>query len=439
MLKVGNALSSVRKREDLLNQIIRQATQIAGAERGGVFLVQKNGLELAASRNLARKEINTPGFEQQMALIEKVVKFGKEVIQKPADTKDDDNLYLGDTGWTGGFPIRLKSRVLGVIFMDRGPTILQFPEDEVALLRIISNQVAVALDNMEAYEEIIDLNHELAAEAHLYREINESDTTAPMMIGQSDVFKQMLMLIRKVAASDTTVMLTGETGVGKDMVAQTIHHYSSRSRHPFMAVNLVSLSPDLIASELFGHEKGAFTGAAQVRKGRFELASRGTLFLDDIDAFSLAIQAKMLGVLETRQFERVGGNQTLKTNFRLIASCNRNLEELVAKGLFRSDFYFRLNVFPIHIPPLRERKEDIPSLALYFLNMFSKKFGKKFGSIARRDLDVLVNYHWPGNIRELRHVIERAVLLSPSGAPDPTGSYCLFFTTDGGRGPGVDV
>ena len=187
-----------------------------------------------------------------------------------------------------------------------------------------------------------------------------------------------------MAGSDTTVMITGETGVGKDMVAQAIHQHSNRASGPFIAVNLVSLSPELIASELFGHEKGAFTGASQTRQGRFELASRGTLFLDDIDAFSLDIQVKMLRILETKEFERVGGSQTLKTRFRLVAASNRNIEDLVEQGLFRSDFYYRLNVFPIKIPALRERAEDIPALAAYFMEMFGKKFGKQLGKISKK-------------------------------------------------------
>jgi transcriptional regulator with GAF, ATPase, and Fis domain len=178
---------------------------------------------------------------------------------------------------------------------------------------------------------------------------------------------------------------------------------------------VVSLSPELIASELFGHEKGSFTGATQTREGRFELASRGTLFLDDIDAFSLDIQAKMLRVLETREFERVGCTRTIKTRFRLVTASNRNIEELVERGLFRSDFYFRLNVFPIKVPALRERVDDIPLLAGYFLELFGKKFGKQFDRISKKELELLMSYHWPGNIRELRHVIERAVLLSRNG------------------------
>ncbi|WP_161626864.1 sigma 54-interacting transcriptional regulator [Desulfospira joergensenii] len=415
LLEVGDALSSTRNRNELLGRIIRQAMRIAGAERGAIFLRQDQDLEMVASRNLAPSEISPRAFAGQMSLIEEVFGSGTEIVKKAEVCQPSEVGKYSSMGWTGCFPIRMKTRVLGVIFMDRGPTRLQLPEDEISLLRIISNQAAVALENMEAYEEIIDLKSELEAETHFYRESFEPGLFKSQMIGRSEPFKKMLNLISKVAKSDSTVMITGETGVGKDMVAQAIHQHSNRSSGPFIAVNVVSLSPELIASELFGHEKGAFTGASQTRKGRFELASRGTLFLDDIDAFSPDIQAKMLRVLETKEFERVGGAHTLKTRFRLIAASNRDIEDLVEQKLFRSDFYYRLNVFPIRVPALRERAEDIPGLARYFMEMFAKKFKKQFDRISKNDMDALMNYHWPGNIRELRHVIERAVLLSRKG------------------------
>ncbi len=415
LLGVGNALSSIRTRSDLLSQIIKQAMVIAGAERGAIFLRQDQRLEMVASRNVEIAEISADGFAYQMGLVEQVFKSGSEIVKKIDVFQLTQEENLSNVGWIGCFPIRLKSRVMGVIFMDRGSTRLQLPEDEIALLRIISNQAAVALENMEAYEEINDLKSDLEAETHYYKEAFEPNPFKTTMIGRTEPFRQMLDLINRVAKSDTTVMITGETGVGKDLVAQAIHQHSNRSSGPFIAVNVVSLSPELIASELFGHEKGAFTGASQARSGRFELASRGTLFLDDIDAFTLDIQAKMLRVLEAKEFERVGSTRTMKTQFRLVAASNRNIEELVEQGLFRSDFYYRLNVFPIKVPALRERSVDIPALARYFLEMFSHRFGKKFDRIPKKDLDMLMNYHWPGNIRELRHVIERAVLLSRSG------------------------
>jgi transcriptional regulator with GAF, ATPase, and Fis domain len=415
LLNVGDALGSIRTRDELLSQIIKQAMRIAGAERGAIFLQQDRQLEMVASRNIETSDASPEAFSYQRDLIEQVFHSGSEIVKEASIYRSAQEEYLSAIGWTGCFPIRLKAKVMGVIFMDGGPTRLQLPEDEVSLLRIIANQAAVALENMEAYEEVIDLKSNLEAEAHYYREAFESSPLKNPMIGRAAPFKQMLNLISRVAKSDTTVMITGETGVGKDLVAQAIHQNSNRSLGPFIAVNVVSLSPELIASELFGHEKGSFTGATQTREGRFELASRGTLFLDDIDAFSLDIQAKMLRVLETREFERVGCTRTIKTRFRLVTASNRNIEELVERGLFRSDFYFRLNVFPIKVPALRERVDDIPLLAGYFLELFGKKFGKQFDRISKKELELLMSYHWPGNIRELRHVIERAVLLSRNG------------------------
>lgn len=416
LITVGNALSSIRTREKLLSEVITQAMRIAGAERGAVFLKEnQNKLDMVAGRNIEASEISSKAFADQMTCIQNVFESGSETVRKADLHRSEQMRDFSAMNWMGCFPIRLKSRVMGVIFFDCQLSRPQLQEDEISLLRIISNQTAVALENMEAYEEVVDQKSHLEAETYSFWNTTDTGPSQGRMIGRSEPFKKMLNLINQVADSDTTVMITGETGVGKDLVAQAVHQNSSRSSGPFIPVNVVSLSPELIASELFGHEKGAFTGASQTRKGRFELASEGTLFLDDIDAFSLDIQAKMLRVLETKEFERVGGTRTLKTNFRLVAASNRNIEELVEQGLFRSDFYYRLNVFPVRVPPLRDRPEDIPVLAQYFAKMFGIKFGKPFDKISKKDLDTLTGYHWPGNIRELRHVIERAVLLSGGG------------------------
>jgi transcriptional regulator with GAF, ATPase, and Fis domain/tetratricopeptide (TPR) repeat protein len=414
LLAIGDAMGSMLTKKEFLGQIINQAMRIASAERGVVFLKQDGKLEMVSSRNLGLTETCSKTFCNQMEMVEKVFESGAELIEKTEDSPSPGT--EGTTGgWMGCFPIRVKAKVLGVIFMDCRLAQSRLPESEISLLRIISNQAAVTLENLEAHEVEADLESNLEAEAQFYRETYEGGLPKGHMIGRSKPFKKMMMLINQVAKSDATVMITGETGVGKELVAQAIHQGSARSSGPFIAVNMVSLSPELMASELFGHEKGAFTGASQTRKGRFELASEGTLFLDDIDTFSLDIQAKMLRVLETREFERVGGSRTLKTSFRLVAASNRDIEELVEQGLFRSDFYYRLNVFPIKVPPLRERAEDIPVLAHYFMKMFGKKFGKVFDNISRKDLRHLLDYHWPGNLRELRHVIERAVLLGENG------------------------
>ncbi len=419
LLEIGNALSAKMTREEMLGKIISQAMRITGAERGAIFLQQNDLLEMVASRNLSFSEIDDSEFKPLMTVMNEVCQIKTEIIKQFEVHQEDQVKGLNLGRWTVCFPIQLKNKVLGVIFMDSGLHQIAPPKDEISILRIISNQAAVALDNMDTYDEIIDRNSELQAETHFYRERFEHNPVKSQMVGQSDQFYKMLSLIDQVADSDTTIMITGETGVGKDMVARAIHQHSNRSSEPFIAVNFLSLSPDVIASELFGHEKGAFTGALHTHKGRFELASKGTLFLDDIDALPQDIQVKLLRILETKEFERVGGTETLKTSFRLLASSNRELEHLVAKGLFRSDFYYRLNVFPIKVPALRERRDDIPILAQHFTEMFSKKFGKKAAKISRKDLEMLMNYPWPGNIRELRHVIERAILVS-------NNSYLVF-------------
>jgi len=415
LLSVGEALSETRTKDDLLGQIIKQAMRISGAERGAIFMGNGSCKALAASRNIVQQELCSQAFKAHLEVVESVFESTSEVTQRVNSNETDDPERVTDSSWIGCFPVKLRGKVVGVIYLDRGPAGLELPEDETALLRIISNQAAVALENVEVFEEINDLKSEIEAESQYFREPTDTGPFGQRMLGRSESFKKMMNLISRVANSDTTVMITGETGVGKEMVAQAIHRNSGRAQGPFIAVNVAALSPELIASELFGHERGAYTGASQMRKGRFELAGGGTLFLDDIDACSLDIQAKLLRVLETRTFERVGGTRTLETNFRLLVASNRDLEDLVAKGLFRSDFYYRLNVFPIRIPPLRERTEDIPIIAKYFMELFCKKFGKPLLSMTNSDLDVLKSYHWSGNIRELRHVIERAVLLSRGG------------------------
>ena len=232
------------------------------------------------------------------------------------------------------------------------------------------------------------------------------------IIGNSKAMQSVYQLIAQVSSSDTTVLLRGESGTGKELVAHAIHYASRRAPRPFVKVNCAALPEGVIESELFGHEKGAFTGAVAARKGRFELAQGGTLFLDEIGDLSPAMQIKLLRVLQEREFERVGGTLTIKADVRLIAATNRDLEELIEGEQFRQDLYYRLNVFPIHIPPLRERRTDILLLADYFVERYSRQNHKNVRRISTPAIDMLMAYHWPGNVRELENCIERAVLLS---------------------------
>ena len=264
----------------------------------------------------------------------------------------------------------------------------------------------------KAFDEIKKLKEQLEAENIYLREEVELKDGPRDIVGVSNPLKYVLHRIQQVARSKTTVLLTGETGTGKGLFARSLHEASDRRDKPFVNVNCAGLPPNLIESELFGREKGAFTGSTARQIGRFELANGGTIFLDEIGEFPLELQAKLLKVIEDGEFERLGSPHTVKVDVRIIASTNRNLEEEIKKGRFRKDLFYRLNVFPVTIPPLRERREDIPLLAKFYAERFSKSHGKDIRKIPTNTMKVLENYSWPGNVRELINVIERAVIVS---------------------------
>jgi PAS domain S-box-containing protein len=263
----------------------------------------------------------------------------------------------------------------------------------------------------KAFEEIKQLKEELYRENLALKEEIDQASLFEEIIGSSEPLRRVLVQVTKVAPADSTVLITGETGTGKELVARGIHKRSPRSPRAFVSVNCSAIPAALIGSELFGHEKGAFTGATQRRLGRFELAEGGTLFLDEVGDLPAETQIALLRVLQERQFERIGGNQALTTNVRIIAATNRDLQAAIDAGSFRRDLFYRLNVFPIDVPPLRDRKEDIPLLVKYFTERYASKAGKKINHIEKRTLELLNAYQWPGNIRELQNVIERAVIL----------------------------
>jgi transcriptional regulator with GAF, ATPase, and Fis domain len=273
---------------------------------------------------------------------------------------------------------------------------------------IISN----AKDALEkAFEEIKTLKDQLHKENIALREEIDKASMFEEIVGTSPALQTVLSRVSKVATTDSTVLITGETGTGKELVARAIHRRSARSSYAFVSVNCAAIPRDLIASELFGHEKGSFTGATQRRLGRFELADRGTIFLDEIGELPAETQIALLRVLQEKEFERVGGTGSTPTDVRVIAATNRDLEAAIAEGKFRSDLFFRFNVFPIEMPPLRKRREDIPLLVEYFIDRYARKAGKSFQSVNKKSLDLLQSYPWPGNIRELQNVIERSVIV----------------------------
>ncbi|HEX8881198.1 MAG TPA: sigma 54-interacting transcriptional regulator, partial [Candidatus Acidoferrum sp.] len=267
-------------------------------------------------------------------------------------------------------------------------------------------------DRKRAEAEIRALKDQLYRENLALREEVDRASMFEEIVGTSDALQAVLSRIAKVAPTDSTVFVTGETGTGKELIARAVHKRSRRSGRAFVSVNCAALAPSLVSSELFGHEKGAFTGATQRRLGRFELADGGTIFLDEVGELPPDTQVALLRVLQEREFERVGGTQSIKVDVRVIAATNRDLKAAVAKGTFREDLFYRLNVFPIDVPPLRERRDDIPMLVEYFVQRYAKRAGKNIRSIDRKTLDLLQAYDWPGNIRELQNVIERSVILS---------------------------
>jgi formate hydrogenlyase transcriptional activator len=290
----------------------------------------------------------------------------------------------------------------------------QYSEVEQELLQEVANQIALAVANMKSYEEITELKARLEKENVYLQEEIRTDHNFEEITGNSAALLAVLRNVEQVAPTDSTVLIHGETGTGKELIARAIHDRSARKGRPLVKVNCSAISAGLVESELFGHVKGAFTGALERHIGRFELADGGTIFLDEIGELPLATQVKLLRVLQEREFEPVGSNRPVRVDVRVIAATNRNLHESIQAGTFRSDLFYRLNVFPIEVPPLRERRSDIPQLAVFFLSRFAKKFGKNIRSIPRATIDCLSSYSWPGNIRELQNVIERAAILSHS-------------------------
>ncbi|HMH11998.1 MAG TPA: sigma 54-interacting transcriptional regulator [Edaphobacter sp.] len=308
-------------------------------------------------------------------------------------------------------PMALQGKCIGllsVVSQQRD----RYSEEDAVFLQDVANQVALAVQNMQSYQEIANLKARLEKENVYLREELRAEHNFEEIVGNSPALLKALHAVEQVAPTDSTVLIYGETGTGKELVARAIHSRSSRNGRALVSVNCSAISAGLVESELFGHMKGAFTGAIERRIGRFELANGGTIFLDEIGELSLETQVKLLRVLQEHEFEPVGSSHTLRVDVRVIAATNRNLREAVEAGRFRSDLFYRLNVFPIELPPLRERRSDIPQLVGFCLSQFSKRLGKKIDGVSRESMDNLVNYAWPGNIRELQNVIERAMIVS---------------------------
>jgi len=308
-------------------------------------------------------------------------------------------------------PLISRGRTLGVLAVARREE-NAFDREETAFLSQVAQQVAIAVENALAYGEIADLKDKLAQEKLYLEDEIRGEMDFEGIVGQSSALRYVLNLVETVAPSDSTVLLLGETGTGKELIARAIHERSRRKERTFVKLNCAAIPTGLLESELFGHERGAFTGAIAQKIGRLELADQGSLFLDEVGDIPVEIQPKLLRALQEREFERLGSNRTKKVDVRLVAATNRDLEQMMENREFRSDLYYRLNVFPIRIPPLRERPEDIPLLVRYFTQKYGRLMNKQIESIPAASMRKLSSWHWPGNIRELENFIERSVILT---------------------------
>ena len=311
-------------------------------------------------------------------------------------------------------PLVSRGRVHGVLNLARREA-NAFSADEVQFLMQVASQIAIAVENALAYRQITELKDKLAQEKVYLEDEIRSEMNFEEIVGTSAALRRVLKQVETVGPTVSTVLIYGETGTGKELVARALHNLSPRRASAFVKLNCAAIPTGLLESELFGHEKGAFTGAIAQRIGRFELANGGTVFLDEVGEIPLELQPKLLRVLQEREFERLGSTRTLRTDARLIAATNRDLTAMVEEQKFRSDLFYRLNVFPIRIPPLRERPEDIALLVRHFTQQFARRMNKRIESISAETMNAMCDYYWPGNIRELQNVIERAVILS-SGA-----------------------
>jgi len=337
-----------------------------------------------------------------------------DLLQKEGWYRHEVHLARSGIRSYAAVPLVMRGQVLGVAAFTR---IRQraFPPVELAILKDVSRALSIATANALANEEIRKLREQVEAENISLREQLGQAPWFEEILAHSAELKRALDTVEQVASTDATVLVTGETGTGKELIARAIHRRSPRARGPLVKVNCAAIPPTLLASELFGHERGAFSGAVERRKGRFEQAHGGTLFLDEIGELPQEMQVLLLRVLQEREFERLGGTQTLQVDVRLVAATNRDLAEDVRSGRFRSDLYYRLNVFPVHVPPLRDRAEDIPPLVAHFAEKYGQKFGRKISRVERKTMDLLQAHRWPGNVRELENAVERAVILSRNG------------------------
>ncbi|MEO0161848.1 MAG: sigma-54-dependent Fis family transcriptional regulator [candidate division WOR-3 bacterium] len=416
LFEMTSSLSSTLELSKILDIIIESAKNLLKAEASSLLLLDEttNELYFASVTGEVSERLKNLTVPLDKGIAGACVREGKAKVVN--DTTKDKDFYPQIDKSTGfvtrsiiAAPLRLSGKTIGVIEVLNKKDQQEWTEEDKDLLMLIAYQAAQVIQNAQ--------NH---MKVHEYKDLlkNEIDSKYAL-IGRSEQFKNVLSLAEKVAPSNASVLILGENGTGKELIARYIHRLSPRRDKPFIAVSCAAIPSTLLESELFGYEKGAFTGAFTQHKGRFELANQGTIFLDEIGDMLPETQSKLLRVLQEKEFERLGGTKTIKVDVRVIAATNQNLEEKIKQKQFREDLFYRLNVFPIYIPPLRDRKDDILIIAEHYLSYYSKQMNKDIKKFSDEAIDRLLNYPWPGNVRELQNVIERAVVLTNSDTIKP--------------------
>src|ERR1700723_2050449 len=419
LLDMTNTLVSSLECRDLLRTISASLRQGMGCGAGGVWVPDADELHL---RQLAMDFPEGRGFVREGSLhpiegsvIGNVFKTGKpivlDVMSEELTSEVASEIHAEALASGCALPLISRGRTVGVLTLASRVEDSFSPED-VAFLLQAAGQVAIAIENGLAYREIAELKDKLAQEKLYLEDEIRGEMDFEGIVGPSSGLRHVLNLVETVAPSNSTVLLLGETGTGKELIARAVHERSGRKERTFVRLNCAAIPSGLLESELFGHERGAFTGAIAQKSGRLELADQGTLFLDEVGDIPIELQPKLLRALQEREFERLGSNRTKKVDVRLVAATNRNLEKMMEDRQFRSDLYYRLNVFPIRIPPLRERPEDIPLLIRYFTQKHGRRMQKQIESIPAKAMKKLSSWHWPGNIRELENFVERSVILT---------------------------
>jgi formate hydrogenlyase transcriptional activator len=421
LLEINNVLVSSREQTELFRGIVSAIQRIVHLDYTSVALVDGAGniLKIHALDFPGRQHVIKPEtvvaresspVGDALASGEPVVVRGEQLQRYPSEVVR--LLYSEGIRAICCVPLKNRGKTFGTLNLASRREDA-FTLEDLEILQPVGAQIAIAVENALAFKEIDALKDKLAVEKLYLEEEIRSEFNFEEIIGESQSLKRALSQIELVAPAGTTVLVLGETGTGKELIARAIHNLSPRRDRTFIKVNCAAIPAGLLESELFGHERGAFTGAITQKIGRFELADGGTLFLDEVGDLPLELQPKLLRVLQEQEFERLGSTRTQRVDVRVVAATNQDLSKLVADKTFRSDLYYRLNVFPIQIPPLRERREDVPLLVRYFVQKFSRRQNKTVSYIPSDAMDALVNYNWPGNVRELENLIERAVLLSP--------------------------